>query len=104
MFLYEMVDAEQIYCDNHFMIFVSQIMLYTLNLYTVVCQLHLSKIGRKKKKQLQPSLWPRVSPRLNYISKLIHPFNEIQTLRGASQLSGYLDSPQLQLFLFHPHI
>lgn len=56
MFLYEMVDAEQIYCDNHFMIFVSQIMLYTLNLYTVVCQLHLSKIGRKKKKQLQPSL------------------------------------------------
>ena len=50
MFLYEMVDAEQIYCDNHFMIFVSQIMLYTLNLYTVVCQLHLSKIGKKKKK------------------------------------------------------
>ena len=49
MFLYEMVDAEQIYCDNHFMIFVSQIMLYTLNLYTVVCQLHLSRIGRKKK-------------------------------------------------------
>ena len=49
IYLYEMVDVEQIYCDNHFMIFVSQIiMLYTLNLYTVVCQLHLSKIGRKK--------------------------------------------------------
>ena len=50
MCLYEMVDVEQIYCDNHFMIFVSQIiMLYTLNLYPVVCQLHPSKIGRKKK-------------------------------------------------------
>ena len=38
MFLYEMVDAEQIYCDNHFMIFVSQIIiLYTLNLTSAVC-------------------------------------------------------------------
>lgn len=55
MFLYEMVDAEQIYCDNHFMIFVSQIMLYTLNLYTVVCQLY-QKNWKKKLNKMLPEL------------------------------------------------
>ena len=101
MCLYEMVDVEQIYCDNHFMIFISQIiMLFTLNLYPVVCQLHPSKTGRKKNNYNLHSA-PESLPDLT-ISKLIHPFSEIQTFRGAGQLSGYLDSPQLQLFLFYP--
>ena len=39
-------------CDNHFVRYVSQIiMMYTLNLHSDVCQLHLSKTGIKKKKQ-----------------------------------------------------
>ena len=33
--------------------YISQIiMLYTLNLYSAVCQLHLNKTGRKKLKKL----------------------------------------------------
>ena len=37
------------YSDHHFMMHVSQIiMLYTLNLYSAVCQLYLNKTGRKK--------------------------------------------------------
>lgn len=39
-----MIDVNQIYCDNHFVIHVSQIItLYTLNLYNDVCQLTLKK-------------------------------------------------------------
>ena len=42
-----MMDVHYPYC-NHFMMEVSQItMLYTLNLYSVVCQLHLNKTGIK---------------------------------------------------------
>ena len=37
------------YCDSHFMMYVSQIFrLYSLNLYSAVCQLYRNKIGRKK--------------------------------------------------------
>ena len=43
-----MMDVQQIYYGNHFMMYVSQIiMLYTL--YSSVCQLYLNKTGRKKK-------------------------------------------------------
>ena len=36
--------------DNHFMMYVSQIiMLYTLKLYSVVCNLCLNKTERKKR-------------------------------------------------------
>ena len=36
-------------CGNHFRMLVNQIiMLYTLNLYSAVCQLHLNKTRRKK--------------------------------------------------------
>ena len=35
------------YCDNHFMMHVSQLMLYILNLYSAVCQLYLNNTGRK---------------------------------------------------------
>ena len=64
MCLYEMVDVEQIYCDNHFMIFVSQIiMLYTHTLLYV----NYILVKLEEKKKLQPSFCPRVSPRLNYL-------------------------------------
>ena len=40
LYIYEMIYTQQTYCDNHFMMYVSQIiMLYTLNLYSAVCQL-----------------------------------------------------------------
>ena len=40
--LYEMMDVHWTY-DNHFMMYVSQInVLYTLNLYSAVCQLYLN--------------------------------------------------------------
>ena len=36
-------------CDNHFMIYVIQaVTLYTLNLYSAVCQLYVNKTGGKK--------------------------------------------------------
>ena len=43
------MDVHQTYCDKHFMMYVI-IMLCTLNLYSVVCQLYLNKTGRKNKK------------------------------------------------------
>ena len=49
LYLHEMMDVNYTYCDNNFMMYVSQItMLYNLNLYKAVCQLHLNKTGRKK--------------------------------------------------------
>lgn len=40
------------YCGNHFMMYTSQIiMLYTLNLYSTICQLYLNKTRRKKSTQ-----------------------------------------------------
>ena len=47
---YKMINVYRT-CDKHFMMFVSQIMLYTLNLYSTICQLYLSNTGRKKKKK-----------------------------------------------------
>ena len=42
------MDVHWIYCGHHFMMYVSQIiMLYTLNLYSAVCQFYLNKTGRK---------------------------------------------------------
>ena len=44
-----MMNVHCTYCGHHFMMYVSQIiMLYTLNLYSAVCQLYLKKTGRKK--------------------------------------------------------
>ena len=40
LYLYEMMDAHE----------ACVIVLYTLSLYTAVCQLYLNKTGRKKKK------------------------------------------------------
>ena len=38
------------YCDNHFMLYVTHIiMLYTLNLHSAVCQLYLNKTTKKRK-------------------------------------------------------
>ena len=37
-----------IYCGNHFMMYVSQIiMLYMVNIYSAICQMYLNKIGIK---------------------------------------------------------
>lgn len=42
------MDVNQTYCGNHFTIYLSQIILmYTLNLYSVVCQLYLNKTRKK---------------------------------------------------------
>ena len=48
-FYYKSVWGDGTYCDNHFMMYVSQItVLYTLNLYSAVCQLYLNKTEREK--------------------------------------------------------
>ena len=42
------MDVHPIYCDNHFMMYVSQvIMLCTLNLYNAVCQYISIKLEEK---------------------------------------------------------
>ena len=49
LWVYEMMDVQWTHCDNHFMMYTNQIiMLYTLNLYSDVCQLYLTKTGRRK--------------------------------------------------------
>ena len=47
LYLYDMMDVHQTYHSNHVMKYLSQIMLYTLNLCSAVCQSYLSKSGRK---------------------------------------------------------
>ena len=42
-----MMNVDHAYCDNHFMVYVSQIvMLYTLSLYSAVYQFYLNKTER----------------------------------------------------------
>ena len=36
----------QIYQNNHFMVYVSQIIMLYLNLYSAVCQFYLNKTGK----------------------------------------------------------
>ena len=52
------IEQQQIYCDNHFMMYKSQIItLYTLNLHSAVDQLYLNKAGRNiQKKETAKSL------------------------------------------------
>ena len=39
-------------CGKHFMMYVSQIiLLYTINIYSAICQLSLNETGRKTDKQ-----------------------------------------------------
>lgn len=48
-YLYEMININQIYYNNHFMIYASQIiMLHALNVYSDACQISLNKMGRNK--------------------------------------------------------
>ena len=43
-----MMDVHWTYCDNHFVMYVNQIMvLYILNLHSATCQLYLNKTERK---------------------------------------------------------
>ena len=50
LYLYEMMGVHWTYCCDHVIMYVSQIItLYTLNLFTAVCQLYLNKTGRKKR-------------------------------------------------------
>ena len=47
--LHEIMNVHYASCDNHFMMYMSQIiMLYTLNLYSAGGELQLNKIGRGK--------------------------------------------------------
>ena len=49
-YLYKMMDVNLSYYGNQSMMYVSQMsMLYTLNLYSDVCQLFLNKTGGKIK-------------------------------------------------------
>ena len=45
------MDVHETYCDDHFMMYISQIMvLHSLNLYSNVHQLYINKTGKKTKK------------------------------------------------------
>lgn len=51
-FLYEMMNINQIYYNNHFMIYTIQIiMLYALNVFSDVCQIPLNKMRKNKDKK-----------------------------------------------------
>lgn len=44
-----MMYINQTYCDNHFTIYVSEIIIhYTLNLYKAACQIYLNKLEKIK--------------------------------------------------------
>ena len=52
-----MMDVHRTYCENHFMMNISQIIiLYTLNLYSAVWQVQLNKTGNKQKRKYSYSL------------------------------------------------
>ena len=54
LYLYEMMNVHWIYCGNYFLMYVSQmIMLFTLTLYSAICQLYLNKTGKKEKKKAE---------------------------------------------------
>ena len=56
-----MIDVNLTYCGNYFTIYVSQIiMLYSLNLYSAVCQLYPSKTGKKFPYQLGLYCYPQL--------------------------------------------
>ena len=41
------MDVRETYCGHHFLMYVSQItLLFTLNLYSTVCQLYLNKLEK----------------------------------------------------------
>ena len=47
MFRHAVMGVHLMYCDNHFMMYISQIiMLYTLNLYNALYKLYLNKTER----------------------------------------------------------
>ena len=49
LYVYRMMNVSWTYCGSHFTIYVNQtIMLCTLNVYSDVCQLFLSKTGKKE--------------------------------------------------------
>ena len=67
-----MVDAHEIYCDNHFIMYVSQItMLSTLNLYIAVCQLYLKFKEKQSKttKKKRYSSWTIMDNLSGFITK-----------------------------------
>lgn len=47
-----MMDVNQTYY-NYFTIYISQVMLHTLNLYSAACQLYHNKTGRKNNKNVE---------------------------------------------------
>ena len=50
LYLYEMIDVHWTSCGDHFMMYLSQIiMLYTLNLYGAACKLYLIKTQRSSR-------------------------------------------------------
>ena len=53
----ESMHVNYTYCGNHFITYVSQIiMLHTLSLYSAACQLCLNKTGKKSKKEKKESM------------------------------------------------
>ena len=56
------------------MLYVSQIVMYTLNLYSAVCQLYLNKTGKKKKNDGLRNICPLLS-RKQKLSWKLHPAN-----------------------------
>lgn len=53
MFRHAVMGVHLMYCDNHFMMYISEIiMLGTLNVYRDVCQFYLNKTGRKNGKKI----------------------------------------------------
>ena len=63
-----MMDVNETYCGHHFTIYVSQtIMLYTLNLYSDVCQLYVNKTG--KIEIIRQNQWECPMDELSYFEK-----------------------------------
>ena len=87
LYLHEMTDDHQTYQGDHFMMCVSQtIMLYTLNLYSTVCQLYLNKTGIKiYLKNLLVSLPHRSWTSGKRVCELFSPFQTAQRSLMRSQ-------------------
>ena len=74
LYLYEMVDVHYTCCGDHFMMYEVK-SLYTLNLYSAVCQFHFRKIGIKTENKFSFINYP-----WDYIYTHVHRKNKDNNL------------------------
>ena len=81
------------------MVYVSQIiMLYTLNLYSTICQLYLDKTGRKKIRMNETLLWVWVKTIMTWVYSEKTNYPRFQSLEGEEIGYSFLNKDKEYFF------